>query len=205
MFYERYYELCRGMGESPSAVAEKNGISKTSVTRWKNGAVPKGELVARLARYFGVSADYLIGGMTTGGAPEDIRAANPAMIPIIGSIAAGSPIVAEQNIEGYAFADIGDCENYFFLRVKGDSMVGAGIRSGALVLIRKQNYAENNQIVACLMGSENATLKRYFRTGKLVTLMPENPAYNPIILPIEDFEAGTAMILGVAKRVVSDL
>ena len=60
MFYQRYAALCRSLGESPSAVAGKNGISSTSVTRWKNGAVPKGQIVARLARYFGVSADYLL-------------------------------------------------------------------------------------------------------------------------------------------------
>lgn len=204
MFYERYAELCQSIGESPCSVAEKNNISKTSVTRWKNGAVPKGELVMRLARFFGVSADYLIGGIscdTTG----DAGALSPVMIPIVGTIAAGSPIVAEENIEGYAFADIGDSENYFFLRVKGDSMIGAGIRSGALVLIKKQHYAANNQIVACLVGSDSATLKRYFQNGKNVTLMPENPAYQPICLPTADFENGSAIILGVARRVVTDL
>lgn len=205
MFYERYAALCRSMSESPSSAAEKNGISKTSVTRWKNGAVPKGEIVTRLARYFGVSVDYLLGGTAL---PEGVgapRAANPVLIPIVGTIAAGSPIVADQNIEGYAFADVGDSENYFFLRVKGDSMVNAGIRSGALVLIKKQHYAENNQIVACLVGSDSATLKRYYQAGKNITLMPENPAYDPLTLPVSDFENGTAIILGVAKRVVSDL
>ena len=126
-------------------------------------------------------------------------------VVIVGTIAAGCPIIADQNIEGYAFSDIGDSENYFFLRVKGDSMVGAGIRSGALVLIKKQHYAENNQIVACLVGDESATLKRYFCSGRSVTLMPENPAYEPIVVPVSDFESGSAIILGVARRVVSDL
>ena len=205
MFYQRYAALCRSLGESPSAVAGKNGISSTSVTRWKNGAVPKGQIVARLARYFGVSADYLIGGATAASPETDAQPVSPAMIPIVGTIAAGCPIIADQNIEGYAFSDIGDSENYFFLRVKGDSLVGAGIRSGALVLIKKQHYAENNQIVACLVGDESATLKRYFCSGRSVTLMPENPAYEPIVVPVSDFESGSAIILGVARRVVSDL
>lgn len=204
MFYERYSQLCRSMGESPSSAAQKNGISKTSVSRWKNGAVPKGEIVTRLAKYFGVSADYLLCGVPLKSASFK-TSSNPVLVPIIGTIAAGNPIIAEECIEGYAFADVTNSENYFFLRVKGDSMVNAGIKNGALVLIKKQHYAENNQIVVCLVGSDSATLKRYFHSGKNITLMPENPDYSPIIVPQSDFENGTALILGVAKQVVSDL
>lgn len=200
MFYERYAKLCRQRGLTPSFVALENGISKTSVTRWKNGAVPKSDLAAKLAAYLGVSVDYLVSETVF-----DLSDAPPVMIPIVGEIAAGYPIIAEQNIEGYAVSDVGNAEDYFYLRVRGDSMINAGIKNGALVLIRKQPTAQNNQIVACMVGGESATLKRFFRADNLVTLMPENPAYSPIVIPIEDFDIGDAVILGVGVRVLTDL
>lgn len=206
MFYTRYAQACKMRGLSPSYVAQKAGLSKTSVTRWKNGAQPKSDIAAKLAKYLCVSTDYLLQGDEDGPTPDYTEqppeGAHGVMIPVIGEIAAGCPVVARQNIEGYAVSDIGDPENYFFLRVRGDSMVNAGIKNGSLVLIRRQPTAENNQIVACLVGDESATLKRFFRTGHTVTLMPENPMYTPIVVPMEDFESGSARILGVGVRVV---
>ena len=105
-------------------------------------------------------------------------------IPIVGRVAAGTPITAIENIDGEVLVDShlvkhGRC---FALRVQGDSMTGAGIHDGDLVIVRQQQAAENGQIVVALLGEE-ATVKRLHIAGGVVELLPENPKHKPI--PIE--------------------
>ncbi len=103
-------------------------------------------------------------------------------VPILGSIAAGAPILASEHIED-TFAlplDVVGDDPMFMLRVRGDSMVGAGILDGDLVAIRQQPDANNGDIVAALIEDE-ATVKRFFREGDHVRLQPENALYPPII------------------------
>lgn len=126
-------------------------------------------------------------------------------VPILGVIRAGEPILADQQVEGYAAAGVPDPQDYFYLRVRGDSMINAGIRPGDLVLLRRQETAENGQIVACMVDRENATLKRFRCQKGMVILQPENPAYEPKIIPLRDFADGTARIVGVVVRLVREL
>ena len=123
------------------------------------------------------------------------------MIPIIGEIRAGSPIITNETILGHEFADVDDVDEYFFLKVCGDSMKNIGMVNGSLVLFRKQQYAENGDIVACLVGGDSATVKRFRRSQKNIYLIPENEDYEPIKLSTDDFESGEARILGVALEV----
>ena len=123
------------------------------------------------------------------------------MVPIIGEIRAGSPIITNETLLGYELCDIEDADDYFYLTVCGDSMKNCGMVDGSLVLFRKQQYAEDGEIVACLVGGECATVKRFRRNGKRLFLVPENPDYKPIELSPEDFESGEARILGVAVEV----
>jgi len=122
-------------------------------------------------------------------------------IPIIGSIPAGSPVLAQENIEGYDYADVPEDSEYFYLRVKGDSMKDANILDGSLVLVKSQPCAENGQIVVCLVNGDEATLKRFYQQKDMVILKPENPAYQPVLISCNDFESGYARILGVATEV----
>ena len=122
-------------------------------------------------------------------------------IPIVGTIRAGMPIFAEENIEGYEYDDVPEGEDCFFLRVKGDSMMNARICDGDLVLIKQQPCADDGQIVACLVNGDEATLKRFYRQKDMVILKPENPAYNPIVVPCADFESGYARIIGIVTEV----
>ena len=126
-----------------------------------------------------------------------------SMIPVVGNIAAGKPILARENIIGYIPTDIKNPDEYFYLHVEGDSMINAGIENDSDVLIRSQNCAENGQIVACFANGDSATLKRFKQIGDTVVLMPENSAYEPIIVKCSDFESGYARILGVAVRCVT--
>ena len=122
-------------------------------------------------------------------------------IPILGRIHAGAPLAAVENIEGHDYADVPEGEEYFFLRVKGDSMINAGINTGDLVLVKQQSCAENGNIVVCMVNGDETTLKRYFLQGETVILQPENSDYTPVIVPRKEFDSGYARIVGVAKEV----
>ena len=102
-------------------------------------------------------------------------------LPLVGQVAAGQPIVAEENIEEYiqtpAFA--GGADGEFLLRVRGDSMVDAGIIEGDLVVVRSQDHATDGDIVVALVGEE-ATVKRFFQESDHVRLQPENETMEPI-------------------------
>jgi repressor LexA len=119
---------------------------------------------------------------------------NVVSIPLVGNVAAGTPILAEQNIEDH-IALSGDLaqEGWFFLKVRGDSMINAGILDGDMVLVRPQPAADNGEIVVAMVEGE-ATCKRLARRSGTVELLPENEAYEPIIAP-------EAQIVGLVKGV----
>jgi repressor LexA len=111
----------------------------------------------------------------------DDKRRNALAVPIVGNVAAGVPILAEQNIEDHLMLspDIAQ-EGWFLLRVRGDSMVNAAILDGDLVLVRPRVEANNGDIVVALIDDE-ATVKRFHREGNRVELIAENPAYEPIV------------------------
>ena len=95
-------------------------------------------------------------------------------IPILGRIAAGLPLYAEQNIEGYTLTDLNGGAEYFALRVKGDSMNAARIQEGDVLIIRRQEEVENGEVAIVMVGDDDATVKRFYSTGNTVTLMPQS-------------------------------
>ena len=113
-------------------------------------------------------------------------------IPVVGVVTAGLPILAVENIEGYLPWD-GEA-GCFALRVRGDSMIGAGILDGDRVVVRTQPTADNGEIVVALLG-DSATVKRFRKDGKQIWLLPENPAYDPI-------DGNQAQIIGKVKAVI---
>ena len=121
--------------------------------------------------------------------------AREGQVPIVGDVAAGSPILAQECIEDYLTFDTGGRgDEYFALRVRGESMLNAGILPGDLVVVRRQQTASNGEIVVALLGDE-ATVKRFFRERGQVWLLPENEAYQPI-------DGTHAQILGKVTAVV---
>lgn len=119
--------------------------------------------------------------------------ARPGQIPIVGVVTAGLPILAVENQEGTMAWDDAGC---FALRVRGDSMIGAGILSGDKVVVRPQPTADDGQIVVARIGEE-ATVKRLRRRHGEIWLMPENDAYAPI-------DGSEAEIIGIVKAVVRE-
>ncbi len=118
-------------------------------------------------------------------------------VPLVGQIAAGLPLLAEENIEDWVALDedFAPAGKLFALRVRGDSMVGAHILDGDVVILRMQEEAERGQIVAALIEDE-ATLKTYMPQGASVILLPANPAYDPIVFDRANGES--LRLLGVA-------
>ena len=115
-------------------------------------------------------------------------------IPVVGVVTAGVPILAVENIEGYIpWEGEAGC---FALRVRGDSMVGAGILDGDKVVVRPQSTAGNGEIVVALL-DDSATVKRFRKDKTGVWLLPENPAYQPI-------DGREASILGKVKAVIRE-
>src|SRR5947209_4814705 len=114
-------------------------------------------------------------------AEADQQRRNAISVPIVGNVTAGSPILAEQNIEDHILlsSDLAK-DGYFLLHVRGDSMVNACILDGDLVLVRPQNEAPNGSIVVALVDGD-ATVKRFERGNGHVELIAENPAYEPIV------------------------
>lgn len=104
-------------------------------------------------------------------------------VPVIGTVTAGAPILATENIEGYfpMLPDSLPSGDVFMLHVKGDSMINAGIFDGDDVIVRKQNTASNGEIVAALI-DDSATIKRFYNEGDHIRLQPENDSMDPIIV-----------------------
>lgn len=115
------------------------------------------------------------------GRSRGIRLRVPLGLPIVGQVAAGAPILAEEHIAGYLPVPPGFfcTQADFLLRVKGDSMRDAGILDGDLLAVHKTGQAEQNQIVVARLDDE-VTVKRYRQRGNVVTLLPENVDYEPI-------------------------
>lgn len=112
------------------------------------------------------------------------RAYGPVIeIPVVGKVAAGEPLLATQNIERTITLsnDLIRTEEPFALRIKGESMTGAGILEGDYVIVKQQQDADQGDIVVALIGDE-ATVKRFYRAGDHIRLQPENPTMKPIIV-----------------------
>lgn len=127
-----------------------------------------------------------------------VRSEGTVRVPLIGTVTAGQPIMAAENFEGYFPLPSSEYrgDEIFMLRVKGDSMIEAGIFDGDKIIVKKQEYADNGDIVVALFdpdGTEQgATVKRYFRKGDKVILHPENSSLSDFVLDADS----DAMIIG---------
>ncbi len=129
---------------------------------------------------------------------QDLRPRRP--LPLVGRVAAGQPVLAEENIEELidvpAFLRRDDDD--FVLRVQGDSMADAGIFNGDFIVVHSQDQAQNGEIVVALVGDE-ATTKRFYSEGRTVRLQPENELYEPIIVNADEVEL-VGRVVGVLRR-----
>lgn len=192
--YENFSKILKSKGLTPYKVSKATGISAATLTSWKNGSyTPKLDKLSLIADFLEIDISRLIGA-------EAKQEQKP--LPILGTIACGTPVFAEENVEGYASPCYGVAAD-FCLFAKGDSMIGARIYEGDLVFIKKQPKVENGEIAAVLI-DDCATLKRvyhYPEEQKLV-LSPENPKYKPLVFVGKELEE--IQILGKAVAFQSE-
>ena len=208
-FRERLAAAMREKGIRASRLASETGLSPARISQYLHGVYqPKGDAILRLAEALGVSSMWLMGEdcpMTasapagaSAGLPDNLLPLQLRRYPLLGDIACGKPIVAQDNGDSYVSA--ADTEADFCLIAKGDSMVGARIYDGDEVFIQQTDMVNNGEIAAVVLDDE-ATLKRlyYYPTEQKLVLSPENPAYEPLVFTGE--ELNHVHILGRAVAV----
>lgn len=186
----RYIEL-KGYPPTVKELSDIFKISQPSMHDRINQLVRKGYLIRddRKARGLAVTRK------------ENIEPLALVSVPIVGTVAAGVPIWAEENITGEVLVEnsvikSGKC---FALNIKGDSMIGAGINHGDLIIVRKQQLAENGSIVVALLENE-ATVKRLRIADDIIELVPENPRLRPIRITAEDNLQILGKVVACKKR-----
>ena len=202
--YSNIKEFRKKSGLTQTELAHKIGYSdKSMIAKIESGKVdlPRTKIV-QFAEIFGVSPMQLMGyDNDTTSIPNIIPLPSTKKVPLLGKIACGSPITAEENIEDYV--DVPDFTHAdFALTCQGDSMINARVMDGDIVYIRLQPEVENGEIAAVLIDGE-ATLKRvYYQKGKII-LQPENNNYPPLIY--EKDEILDVRILGKATYFLSKM
>ena len=164
-----------GRLESEGLIRKEQGKSRT--LQLDGGGIGRGKIKSRT---------------DNNGSPRTVK------LPILGRVAAGLPIFADENIEGYVSFPLSESElkynKFFALRVQGDSMIDAGILNGDIIIVKKADYADNGTIVVAGVGDE-ATVKRFYRENGKYRLQPENSEMEPIIVD-------EAYILGIVTASV---
>ena len=201
---------------SQQELADRLNVTRQTVSNYEtNKRLPNKEMFEVIADFFNVDMDYLYGmsdvknkyqslinnsNIDLASIPGIILPVQMKRIPILGIIACGDPIFAQENYDGYFMIDKNLPEADFILRAKGDSMIEANIFNGDLVFLKKTNDVDNGRIAAVLIDDE-ATLKRVNKDGKTVVLQPCNKNYKPII--IHDSDGKQVLILGEMVGVYS--
>ena len=198
-FGDKIRDARKAAGLTQRQLAERISVSNTSISNWeKNLSRPDPDTIQNLCWALDVQPNYFFGAESVSNVIElpEFR-----QIPLIGTIACGTPILAQENVEDkvdmpeHIHAD-------FALRCKGDSMINARIFDGDIVYIRKQDTVENGEIAAVLIGDE-ATLKRIILYDDHIVLEPENPQYRPLSYWAEDMNS--VHILGKAVAFTSNI
>lgn len=184
VFTERMARAMFLKGIRQTELVDKTGIDKGSMSSYVNGRYkPSAENMEKIARALGVSVEYLLG-------KEEISIAKMTAltsrdVKILGSVAAGVPITAQEDVIGTVYTD-SDKRDIFALRVKGDSM-SPRIMDGDIVLVHQQETAEDGDLVIAMINGE-ATCKVLKRSHGVVTLVPFNAAYPPFIYSQQEAE-----------------
>lgn len=193
-----------------SDVAKFVGVNEGTVSRWESGDISnmRRDKIALLSKILQISPLAIMGFDDVDQIEEtqtiDVKNIVPIpriRIPIVGTIAAGVPILAEENIEDYVDFD-SPVKFDFALRIKGSSMINANIHDGDLVFIKKQDSVDNGQIAAVLIDDE-ATLKRVYRQETSIMLVAENPEFAPMVF--SEHDAKNIRIIGKAVYVMKSV
>lgn len=194
---QRLHALRKGRGLTLEQVGKACGVSKTTVRKWEADYIEsmRANKLQALADILHTTIDYILDGEDQTPVYSNVEPMPQfTRVPILGGIACGEPIMADQNLEGFAFVD-GRVHADFALRCEGDSMINAHIFNGDLVFIKAQPEVNNGEIAAVGIGDE-ATLKRVYVYNNRIELRPENPLFP--VLNYDGPEMAEVHILGKA-------
>lgn len=192
------------LGISVEELADRINKNKATIYRYEKGDIGKVpyDILEPLSEALDVSIGYLLGSEDTienRPLPENLKPITKVnRVPVVGSIAAGKPILATENIESYLLLG----QEYradFALKIMGDSMIDVGINDGDLALIIKDKPIINGEIYAVLVDGE-ATLKKVYRNDDYLTLQPCNSKYEPLVVKEEDNPYIVGKLSGIVRK-----
>ena len=194
MFQIRLKKLREEKNMSQYVFAKDFGIAQSTVGGWESGKrEPNFETVQKLADYFNVSVDYLLGRDEVPSSPTS----NGTWIPVLGKVQAGIPVDAVQEIIDYE--DISNitknASDYFALQIKGSSMEPR-FCAGDVVIVKKQNTAEDGDIVIALINGDEATVKKFKQRPEGIMLIPMNNNFETMFYSNDEIEKLPLSILG---------
>lgn len=217
IFTERLQKAMDIRGIKQVELVEKTGISKSAISQYLSGAfVPKQKNTYKLADALNVDPAWLMG-KDVDMEKKEIRGeynktellkavlGDITMLPIVGTVRAGEPILAMESVEGYFPMDnsiLNIDKKYFFLKVKGDSM-DLEFREGSLLLIEQTSCIENGEIGVVLVNDHEATVKKVIRNENMITLIPasSNPKHMPQMIDLSKIEV---KIIGKVKMAMKE-
>lgn len=183
-------------------LARKLGYPETTVSNWANAvSYPRIDKIQEMADFFGIMKSDLTEDKSTENRPipENLKPITKVnRIPIVGSIAAGKPILATENIDSYLLLGQ-EYKADFALKIKGDSMIDVGINDGDLALIIKDKPIINGEIYAVLVDGD-ATLKKVYKNDNFLTLQPCNSKYEPLVVKEEDNPYIVGKLSGIVRK-----
>lgn len=183
IFSDMLVFLRKRAGLSQDEMAKRIGCSRSAIGMYETGKrVPPLEVLEAIADYFNIDMNTLTG--------NTINYSPTTRIPVLGRIAAGYPLYAEEHIEGYTYIDTPEDGEYFGLVVSGDSMDAARIQDGDLLIVRRQSCVDNGDIAVVLVNGCDATVKRFYKHDNMVTLVPQssNPRHVPQMYDLDKTE-----------------
>ena len=211
-FQERLLVAMELRGINAAELSRLSGVNEGAISQYKKGKYKANQHnIEKIAKFLNVSIPWLMGVTDVFGSYENGLSPIPQLdnilpikrksFPVLGDVAAGVPIEAQQHIETWVTVDE-DFDADYALRVKGDSMIEADINNGDIVFIKQQPDVENGEIAAVYVDG-GATLKRVYKDGKGVSLYSANHAYAPMYFTAETCEE--FRILGKAVKKLTDI
>lgn len=189
---QRIFEARKRRKISRKEVADFLQVHETTIKRYEDGNTKKlpTDRLEKIAKYLNTSIEYLMGW-------EEEQKPQGIKIPVLGTVAAGIPISAVEDVLGYeeipqSWENQGD---FFGLKIKGDSMYPA-LEDGDVVIVRKQTTADNGDTVIAMVNGDDATCKRYERSNNGIMLIPNNSNYTPKFYTNEEIENLPVVIIG---------
>ena len=193
-----YYLWLNGMTQK--SLADKLNVGTSTVSNWCLGLkTPRSDKIDKICEIFGCDRVDLVA------EPKDKTDIRTASIPVFSYVSAGSGVYADENIEQYIAipASLKRHDDYFGLRVRGDSMM-PDIKDGDIVVVKKQPTAEDGETVIALVNGDEGYCKKFVPFENGISLVSNNPEYKPMIFSSEQIDSVPVQILGVVKQLVRE-